>query len=167
MNRPARPPARSLARSTGSRFLRNKEEKEEEIQSRRDALMGVRPLDSSDVDHLNSVSARKQLEKRKREEEEEVEVGIFRRKREIRREFGGEVDAGAGETQGGLQEREEEGAKRAQESFGRGAAEGGGVKVKVIKKKRRKAEEGKGKEDKEEDKGKQLFGAYGSDSDSD
>ncbi|GMI07666.1 hypothetical protein TrRE_jg6261 [Triparma retinervis] len=142
---------------------KNKDDKEESMMEKRNALMGVRPLEEEDVQHLNSYLERKTEAREKRKLEDDAEVEIFKRTREMRK--GGVMDVGGeGEGEGkedlGGRGAEVGGAKAVEKFMKEEVAE---VKIQVKKLKKRKMEKKVIVEKVEESSN--LFGGYGSDSD--
>ncbi|GMI47905.1 hypothetical protein TrCOL_g4845 [Triparma columacea] len=170
---------RRNAKSSGGiglfdQLQKNKDDKEEAMMEKRNSLMGVRPLEEEDVQHLNSYLERKTEAREKRKLEDDAEVEIFKRTREMRK--GGVLDiGGGGEGEGEGKERGVEGGVGGGGGGEGGGGEGGGakaaekankvevaeVKIKVKKLKKRKVE----KKVEKVEESSNLFGAYGSDSD--
>ncbi|GMH74877.1 hypothetical protein TrLO_g14188 [Triparma laevis f. longispina] len=126
---------------------KNKDEAEEAFNQKRSDLMGVRPLDDEDVQHINSYNEAKANKRKALNEEDNAEVEIFKRMKEMKQQS--EVV---------IEEKE---VKKVET---RETAVEEVVKLNVIIKKKKKRVEKKEKKV-EENKLVGLLGGYGSDSD--
>mmetsp|Transcript_19215 Transcript_19215/g.38403 ORF Transcript_19215/g.38403 Transcript_19215/m.38403 type:complete len:191 (+) Transcript_19215:231-803(+) len=133
---------------------KNKDAKEEEWEAKRNGLMGVRPLDEEDVDHLNAYQESRDKKRRKREEEDDAEVEIFKRTREMKRQ--GEVV---------LEKKDDDADGKARGKEDESSAPEEKASVVIVKKKKKKRQVDKKVEKvEEENKLTSLLGDYGSDS---
>jgi len=125
--------------------------------------MGSKPLDEEDVQHLNNYLERKTEARNKRKLEDDAEVEIFRRTREMRK--GGVMDVGGEDASNAAGSDAKGGALTGKKAGNKGSAGvENEVKIKVKGlKKRKKVAKKEGVKKVEENN---LFGAYGSDSDS-
>ncbi|GMI00991.1 hypothetical protein TrST_g5454 [Triparma strigata] len=144
---------RKQANSSGvslfDQMQKNKEDAEEAYEQKRGELMGVRPLDDEDVQHINSYNEKKAEKRKALNEEDNAEVEIFKRMKEMKKasEVVVEVPGDSNPKPAApVTEREAEEAPKV-----------------VIKKKKRRVD--KKEKKKEEPALGSLLGGYGSDSD--